>query len=218
MIVAFIVAVAADAIETGHHKNAVTCTTAALHSSNIPLDEVLGLTVSVREPDTLRLVYVREFEPPCASFIGKSVMGAIQLTDGRSFQEHRNGGGYVVRDADIFEDEYDRRTATERSLPKAGGTALLSSARVNTRRVGADFVGVWHVGGKWLVQSFSQLEDRSFTEPRTVLTSSLPVRSVMYFPAPDTQSGRLEVVQEQPNGRARTLAFEWWHGSAFSPR
>ncbi len=218
MLIAWIAAIAAETSQPATRAAALRCTAATLRSSKISLDEVRGLTISIGEPDTLKLTYIGQFGPPCAFVIRKSLMGAIQLADGRALEEESDGESYAARDARPFGDDYDKSTAAERLLPKVAGMDLLSSDRVNSRSVGGDFVGVWRVGGKWLVQSFSQLEDRSFTAPRPILTSSLPVRSVMYFPGPDTPSSRLEVVQEQPNGTVRSLAFNWWHGSAFKHR
>jgi hypothetical protein len=194
------------------------CSARTLRSSEISVDDVRGLTISVIAPDTLKLASAKRFDRPCAAVVQKSSMGSVQLADGRAFQEIHRTGTYKPRDASAFEDEYDRRTAIERRSPRFAGTPLLSSDRVNSRRIGGDYVGVWKVGRRWLVQSFSQLDDRTFTQPREVFASSLPLRSVMYFPGPDTPSGRLEVVQEQPNGAVRLLAFDWWHASTFERR
>ena len=197
---------------------APTCSATTLRSSEVSVDAVRGLTISVIAPDTLRIASAEQFDRPCAAEVQKSSMGSVQLADGRAFQEIHETGRYKPRDTSAFEDEYDRRTAIERNSPRLADSALLSSDRVNSRRVGGDFVGVWKVGKRWLVQSFSQRNDRTFTQPRQVFASSLPLRSVMYFPGPDTPSGRLEVVQEQPNGAVRLLAFDWWHASAFERR
>lgn len=147
-------------------------------------------------------------------------MEQVQLADGRIFERNPKDRNFALQTTSghFGENDYDTRTPVQKSLPRFRGTKPLSSVRVNAGKVGGDFVGLWQVGGKWLVQSFSMLADESFTAPRPVLTSSLPLRSVRYFPAPDTPSGRLEVLQEQPNGSVRSLAFSWLHGSAFKHR
>jgi hypothetical protein len=217
MHVAFIAAIVAGLGQQSVSAS-TPCSAATLRSSEIAVGDVRGLTTSVLEPDSLKLVSAKQFDRPCAALLQNSIMGSVQLADGRAFREIDRTGRYEVRNAAPFEDVYDRRTIAERSDPRVADTPLRSSDRVNARRVGGDFVGVWKIGGSWRVQSFSQRDDRTFTQPRAVFASSLPIRSVMYFPGPDTPSGRLEVIQEQPNGTVRTLAFDWWHGSAFERR
>jgi hypothetical protein len=193
---------------------ATTC--AALASSDVPLNDTLGVLPHVGKPDALELETVEQVDPPCASSVRATLMGLVQLADGRVFERNPDRTFALRTTSGPFgEDEYDTRTPLQKSLPRITGIKPLSSVRVSARPVGGDFVGLWQVDGKWLVQSFSMLADQSITAPRSVLTSSLPLRSVMYFPAPDTPSGRLEVLQEQPNGSVRSLAFSWWHGAAF---
>ncbi|MFL6794429.1 MAG: hypothetical protein ACJ8D6_05200, partial [Sphingomicrobium sp.] len=62
MVVAFIVAALADAVQTRTDSIGLYCTAAALRSSNVPVAEVQGLTFAVAEPDTLKFVYAEEFE------------------------------------------------------------------------------------------------------------------------------------------------------------
>jgi len=129
-------------------------------------------------------------------------------------------GEHIFQDAPerFAPDAFDRRTSSEKQMPLLRGSRLLFSVRVDFREGGGDFVGVWRVGKKWLVRSFTQREDRSFTKPRPVLTSRLPVRSLTYLASPDTPSGRLEIVQQQRDGRARSIVFDWWHSFAFKQR
>ena len=174
--------------------------------------------MSVLAPDSLKLTSARQVKRPCAVAIQRTSMGNVQLADGRAFQEIYGTPDYKARDTSAFEDAYDRRTEVERTRPRLEGTPLLSSDRVNSRRVGGDYVGIWKVRKRWLVQSFSLLADGTFTQPRAILSSSLPLRSVMYFPGPDSPSGRLEVIQAQPNGSVFMLGFDWWHASAFERR
>lgn len=74
-----------------------------------------------------------------------------------------------------------------------------------------DYVGLWRDDRRSAVRAFSSLPDGGFTAPVPVLTSSLPLRSVTYFPAPDTPSGRLGLVQEGPRGETRLISLDWSH-------
>lgn len=146
-------------------------------------------------------------------------MGLVQLMDGTVPEPSSSStSGYAPseRGRQAFEDAYDLRTETEKKLPRLGAASPLVSAMVNAKKGGGDFVGVWHQNGSWVLQALSQRPDRSFTKPRPILRFSMPVKSVQYFPSPDTQAGALFIVQEQPGGGARALCFEWSHPRTFT--
>ena len=203
------------------------CVGPVLRSSTMPRDAAVGTLVldvpdlgTLELGDALSLGAIQQLDGSCAMLAQRSSAGFVQLVDGSVFRPSSKPGEHIFQDAPgpFAADAYDGRTSSEKHLPLVGGAPLLSSVRVNTRRVGGDFVGVWRVGKEWLVRSFTQRGDRSFTTPRPVLTSRLPVRSVTYFPSPDTPSGRLELVQQQHDGRARSIVFNWWHRLAFKQR
>jgi len=184
------------------------------------------IVIDIPDPGTLGLGDAlsweasQQFEGSCATLVQRSSGGFVQLSDSRVFAPAAKPGEHILQQAlgPFVADAYDNRTPAEKHLPLVDGSRLLSSVRVNSRKVGGDFVGVWRVGNEWLVRSFSQREDRGFTTPRPVLTSRLPVRSLTYFPSPDSPSGRLELVQQQRDGRARSISFSWWHALAFKER
>jgi len=221
MAVSIIIALAlsVSGLSDGVSAEASVCTAATLGSSDVPVPAAVDSIVpSLREPDALRLVAVEQFDQPCAGLIRASLMGLVKLADSRVFQRTVKERNYSLLSTSrgFGEDGYDRRTAAEKLLPQVDGKGLLSSHRVNARRGrGGDFVGVWRVRKKWLVASFSQRDDGSFTTPQAILTSLKPIRSVNYLPAPDTNAGRLELLQERPAGRVWSLAFDWTHNMAF---
>jgi len=193
----------------------------------MPRDAAAGtIVLHVPDPgtldlgDALTLSAIQQLDGSCAMLVQRSMGGLFQFVDGRVFGPSSKPGEHIFQDAPgpFAADAYDRRTSTERRLPQVRGSNLLSSVKVSFRPGGGDFVGVWRVGNKWLVRSFTQREDGGFTKPRPLLTSRLPVRGLTYLPSPDTPSGRLELVQEQRDGRARSIAFDWWHSFAFKQR
>jgi hypothetical protein len=195
---------------------AADCRPETFRLADVASEAALG-SIEVAEPERLQLVSAWRFEPPCAALVQASLGGQVRLSDGRVF-ERAEGRPYTLRTngAGVFgDDPYDRRTPAVRLRPEVGGAGPIASVRVNSASAGGDFVGLWRVGQRWQVMSFSQRADRSFTVPRSLLTSSLPIRSLLYFPAPDTPTGRLELIQDQPNGEPRGLAFHWSHGAAF---
>lgn len=70
-------------------------------------------------------------------------------------------------------------------------------------------VGVWQAGETWLVAAFIR-QPQGFSVPVKLLRSRRPIRSVSYFPSPDTNTGRLGLVAE--TGRGIALAsLDWDH-------
>lgn len=212
-------------VGTAHAQTAPApvCEAGTLAGRAIEIADVADdATIPGRGQDGLRLVWIQAFSPPCGSLITAASMGDLLLTDGTVLRPRREPeSGYAPHvGPNPFEmDSYDTRTDAEKQLPRVGDSPLLDSDRVNARApgvAGGDFVGLWRVSDGWTVQSFSQRADRTFTAPATIMTSALPLRSVRYFPAPDTQSGRLSVVQEQPEGAVRVLSYDWYHPGVFA--
>lgn len=70
-------------------------------------------------------------------------------------------------------------------------------------------VGVWQAGETWLVAAFIR-QQQGYSAPVELLRSRQPVRSVSYFPSPDTNTGRLGLVVD--TGKAIALvSLDWDH-------
>lgn len=191
------------------------CIATAFPARSVVTDLVVP-SIAIADPQLLALASVTQFDAPCASQIRTAKLGLIQLNDGTVLEASSGPEfGYRISDSLGFSDSYDTRNEAERKLPLIGSYPLLASARVNAKTKGGDFIGVWKIDGRWAVQAFSQKSDGTFTKPESVFTSSLPIRSVEYFPAPDSPSGSLFVVQEQPDGQARAIQFFWSHRHTF---
>ena len=138
MHVAFIAAIVAGLGQQSVSAS-TPCSAATLRSSEIAVGDVRGLTTSVLEPDSLKLVSAKQFDRPCAALLQNSIMGSVRTRRWSCFRNDRTGR-YEVRNAAPFEDVYDRRTIAERSDPRVADTPLRSSDRVNARRVGGDLL------------------------------------------------------------------------------
>ncbi|UZK69265.1 hypothetical protein OKW76_14790 [Sphingomonas sp. S1-29] len=200
-------------------QSAKDCKVSDIRSQQVATDAAASsIKIEVLAPDTLRLSSVEQFEGPCAANISAAFMGQLLLDDGTAGEQSADvPGTYIRRDsAPLFEDGYDRRTVAEKKLPRWRDTSPINSARVNAKLEGGDFVGVWRDGGVWGARSFTQHSDRRLSQSLQLFSSRLPIRDIRYFPSPDSSSGVLGILQEMPDGRVRTLNFQWWHRSAFS--
>lgn len=186
------------------------CTAATLRSEPLAKEEAAATgNVSVRNPRSFRLVGAMRFAGPCARAIRATSMGQVLLSDGQVFEQAGPDRVYSARpNKGVWQDEYDGRTAAQKSLPLLRGTVPLWTDRVDWPGL---FVGVWKTGRTWVVASFHLGKDGRLTTPEILLSSDRPLRSASYFPAPDTNAGLLELVQAQDDGSLLALAFAWNH-------
>jgi hypothetical protein len=165
-------------------------------------------------PNMIRYVHTDILSGTCAGAVQAFRMGNVFLSDGQAVAVQSTGeftprAGVTLREGAI---------TAKQPHPRAAGTFVMGF-RVNAGRrdgsVGGDFVGLWREKDRSVVRAFSILPGGRPGAPVTILTSTLPLRSVTYFPAPDSQSGRLGLVQEAPSGEVRLIGLDWSHPGIF---
>ena len=70
-------------------------------------------------------------------------------------------------------------------------------------------VGVWQAGETWLLAAFIR-QQQGYSAPVELLRSRQPIRSVSYFPSPDTNTGRLGLVVDSEKTIA-LVSLDWDH-------
>jgi hypothetical protein len=165
---------------------------------------------------TLTVVGSRVVSGPCEAELRAFILDNLYLPGGRVLARSPSGTGLVAQSGASIE---DRALWADDPHPDVRDGQFVMAFQVNFRRDAAglttDYVGLWRTGARSVVQAFSKLPDGRFTEPRPVLTSRLPLRSVTYFPAPDSRSGRLGLVQDGPAGETRLISLDWSHPNMF---
>ena len=147
----------------------------------------------------------------CAAFVRGANSGVVGLASGHFYRVIPNVSP-VPEDGIIF-----RKPDLEASqIPAISDAQFLDADRVESRRSGNKlarrYVGLWKQGDSWLIGEFTVPELGGKAGPvRLLLRSTLPIRSITFFPAPDTPAGNLTLVQE---GREsiRVIDFLWKHG------
>ncbi len=71
------------------------------------------------------------------------------------------------------------------------------------------YLGLWREGATSKVYAFSKQSNGRFTVPKLIFKSSLPLRSIAYFPFSHSGSGRIHLVQELGKGRVRLFSLDW---------
>jgi hypothetical protein len=148
----------------------------------------------------------------CADLVGGANLGTLGLTNG-AFLKLEPRIGPTPEDRTIFRPS----AVSAAQAPAIVGATFLDADRIQSRLEGdvlmRRYVGLWKEPDGWLVAEFTR-SDKSgeSTEVRQLLRSSLPIRGLTFFPAPDTPTGTLTLVQDGP-GVVRVLSFLWAHGA-----
>ena len=74
---------------------------------------------------------------------------------------------------------------------------------------------MWQAGETWLVAAFIRQQGGRNSAPVELLRSRKPIRSVSYFPSPDTNTGRLGLVVD--DGKTIALVSLDWDHDADDP-
>lgn len=157
------------------------------------------------------------FAGKCAPLLKAAVFGALRLSNGAIYRHENDRIVPWPSDEDpsiLFDD----RGLTASEIPAIPDAEFIDAAYIESGRgdngVTKHYVGVWKRPTDWLLAEFIIPPDKSqTTSVRPLLTSRYPLKSVSFFPSPDTNSGGLDMVQDAPSGPPRVIAFRWWHGS-----
>ncbi|MGZ8284256.1 MAG: hypothetical protein ACXW27_01270 [Allosphingosinicella sp.] len=228
LLIATAVLLTTAACATSESNDTLSAATDRSCSGQVPAVEALRLSpaqpsaarqslvfASGIAPESIRFIRTDLATGPCAASLHAFVMDHVFLTDGRAFAVEAAGGGMSpLSGTSMGESSLSPRDAH----PQDDGEFVMGY-RVGYRRdngaLVTNYVGLWRDKGRSVVRAFSSLPGGRFTDPVPVLTSNLPLRSVTYFPAPDTPSGRLGLVQEDPRGETRLISLDWSHPTIF---
>lgn len=163
-------------------------------------------------PGQLKLGDVSRLEGACAGRLQAFRMADVYLSDAVALQLGEDGQPHPSTDdaagyRAVFAIGPGQPHPTAPPGEFVMATAVQASAPGD--RAG-EFVGVWRQGSASKLYAFSRDAAGGFGAARPLLESSLPLRSVSYFPAPDSPSGRLGLVQEAA-GELRLISIDWFH-------
>jgi hypothetical protein len=75
-------------------------------------------------------------------------------------------------------------------------------------------IGLWKMGNDFVIAAFVRQEDE-FSEPVELIRSRHPIRSVTFFPSPDSNTGTLGMIGESESGIA-LISVDWNHSAMSS--
>lgn len=149
----------------------------------------------------------------CTPFVQAAKMGLIGFSNGDVYQIKPDGIVPWQPLGPLFE----RPKLNESQIPSFPNAQFLQAVDigyVGTKMgLAKRYVGLWKQAGNWLIADFKVLEGGSIIQVQPLMRSSLPLRSVSFFPAPDAPAGSLFLVQEEPSGNVRLIRLGWRHGT-----
>jgi hypothetical protein len=175
----------------------------------------LGVTPGTRG-ELLSLVAVRRAEGSCTDALGAFVMGNLYLQGGTALAREAPDRPFTVREGASIAQYHASRNDPHPEVP---GAEFVMGFRAGYRREGdvltTNWLGLWRGPKGDFVQAYKQAKPGEFKLMRKLLTSSSRLRSVTYFPAPDTPSGRIGLVQDHNGGEVRLISIDWSHPGLF---
>lgn len=162
--------------------------------------------------DTHKLVENRRVTGPCAKSVKAFMVNTALLDSGEGFDFGQDGAITPREPADLL-----RPAQLSGPAPQGKGQFLMAT-RVGYRKQAdglvTDYLGLWRDANRWTIASFSQRGAVNVGPVKPVLTSTLPVESITYFPALDTPSGQIGLTLREPSSTT-LLGFSWRHSPWF---
>jgi hypothetical protein len=163
-------------------------------------------TLAFEARDDFGDLAVRRLSGPCAPAVEDMLIELVRLADDRVFRI--TPAGLVPAPEALSAFEAERLEPGQ--IPQVP----------NMRFVDADdyiqsegrFVGIWTDGSTWMVGSFRTSAGGSRVRP--LLRSRMPLRSVTFFPSPDTPAGQLWLVQDAGRNELSVITVDWMHERA----
>jgi hypothetical protein len=179
-------------------------------------DPGAGLTFSPAAGDSLTISGTQTLTGPC---IGLALVygstGVVMFANDRAVTVHEMPQLSAGRNGEAYFGKY-RALDAAGPHPELPGYSFAMATLVQRQfapggtPVADHYAGIWHKGDASVVASFSRPIDGAFTTPRPILTSAAPLRSISYFPSPDTPSGNLGLIQEGDR-KIHLIAVRWSH-------
>lgn len=197
--------------------NSVDCAATAERARGLTLVETgqslgdLSITVATAQEKRFLPARVTLLEGPCADGVQAFRMSQFVFTDGVFYTAGLDGRLVHATDTAGLTAYWEGQRFTDH--PQINQARFIMAANVDFSSKLDDApllrVGVWQTGETWLVAAFIR-QQQGYSVPVELLRSRQPIRSVSYFPSPDTNTGRLGLVVD--SGKTIALvSLDWDH-------
>lgn len=170
----------------------------------------LTIVIAPDQEANIRPSTIALLEGPCAQDLQAFRMSQIAFRDGAIFQALSSDRFIYVPDMQSLKNARGNRLFS--GHPDIAQAQFIASDTVDGGygKPSLD-IGVWKTADGYLVAAFLQ-EGSGYAAPIPVLRTKEPIASVTYFPAPDSNSGRLALVQHTASGVVM-VSLDWNHNA-----
>lgn len=186
----------------------------ALRELRLAPGDAAGARDSLRllAPGQLKLGDVSRLDGTCAGRLQAFRMADLYLSETLALRLGEDGQPHPSSDdATGYRALFAIGAGQPHPTAPRGDFVMATSVQAGATGDGAgEFVGLWRQGAVSTLYAFSRDAGGRFGAARPLLDSRLPLRSVSYFPGPDSPSGRLGLVQEAA-GEIRLISIDWFH-------
>ena len=171
----------------------------------------LSITIAKSQKNNLALADVTLLKGPCANDAYAFRMAQIIFEDGAvftaksddRFSYSQDVTGLAKFGAVPFPAEHPEVAQAQFIMASNVDTADITSEKRSLE------VGLWKLDEDYLVAAYIR-QDGGFSVPVELVRSTQPIKSVTYFPSPDSHSGKLGLLESTPSGIA-LLSLGWDH-------
>lgn len=202
--------------ETPATRSATPCTEASDRAKGLKLQPGqkswadLSITIAENQRSNLSVRTLELLEGPCAQHVHAFMMSQIAFDDGAVFSAK------LDRDF-VYLPNRNGLSSAWAGPPRPAHPEIDKSTFVMATKVDGAFskrslnVGVWQTDDGYLVAAFIH-EEGVFSELVELMRSKYPIRSVSFFPSPDSNSGTLGVTGEI-GGNVALINMDWNHAA-----
>lgn len=197
----------------------VNCAATAERASGLKLVETrqslqdLSITLATNQQKKFLTARVTLLEGPCANEVQAFSMSQLVFNDDAVFTVQLDGRLTYNPGTTGLTNGWGGPAGSDH--PQISQARFIMAANVDFSSKQDDKhvlrVGVWQAGETWFVAAFVR-QAEGFSEPVELLRSRQPIRSVSYFPSPDTNTGILGLVADTGHGVA-LVSLDWDHNA-----
>lgn len=172
----------------------------------------LSITVIPSQKKNISVLGVSLLEGACVGEIYASRMGQVVFRDGEVFSENRDGSWVYSRNNRgvtlSSEHDFSHYLSTNQAR-------LIMATRVDQDGMVGESatlnVGVFQTSDSYIVAAFIKRENL-YTSPVELVRSAKPVKSVTFFPSPDSNGGSLWLLQNSES-ETSVITLGWDHSA-----
>ncbi|MCX7291909.1 hypothetical protein [Janthinobacterium sp.] len=179
----------------------------------VPTQKTLSdflIKITKNQENNLALSGITLLEGPCAYDIYAFRMTQIAFTDGSVFSARSNGHFTQSPNVNGLSNFWGGPLPIDH--PVLEQSQFIMASRVDGAYGKNSLnIGLWKTSADYLVAAFIQQEG-GYSVPVELVRSKLPLRSVTFFPSPDSNTGTLGLLEHTESGIA-LISLHWNHAA-----